>query len=527
MERLLEGKLNACATIFKSLQAELASISPALLPIHTRLVAIKKELESLISRNSPHAFSLTEVQMLQDEVREIEAVRIDGAFFWYELMMILILNLQCFEDIYELLASRDSITSTNPLREIYEKLVRLKSRLESACCFAHFDDAQRCALHVRKGLTELLKWGVSLSPRELLMYQVRLANFDNLRKDGIFHAPPGSDEEDEEEVPEGQGLLHGMLNECYDFLGELQEEAYGEGEGEDEEHIEEEELIMDTTTSAQLFKRLTEAMDAVDFDPSSPKVLFLKEMLEKEREREREREEKKREMEERERMRSHEFRSDDTVSTSSSGSTKSKKRSNSDNGDSRKAFRARVVERDGTCVITGSLASSCEACHIVPVEFARNQQGHWRRFYASNCLNTKHGIMDIRNGLLLRSSFHKHFDNYQFTIYLQEDGSYLFRSLHDPADPEIQHYNNTIIKFKGDKSTWPAPEFLQYHNIEFEERREAKLKASAGPQDLPEADSWQTLHQDMPTSGVDTWVTTQVEYVHQYEDVEPVADVRQ
>ena len=29
-------------------------------------------------------------------------------------------------------------------------------------------------------------------------------------------------------------------------------------------------------------------------------------------------------------------------------------------------FRQRVIERDGTCVMTGDLIHNCNACHIIP-----------------------------------------------------------------------------------------------------------------------------------------------------------------
>jgi len=38
---------------------------------------------------------------------------------------------------------------------------------------------------------------------------MKLANIDNLRVDGKFLDSDGN-------VPEGQGVLHGMLDECYE-----------------------------------------------------------------------------------------------------------------------------------------------------------------------------------------------------------------------------------------------------------------------------------------------------------------------
>lgn len=55
-------------------------IHSALQPIHTRLIEIKRELQNLLRRPF-HAFTLSEVTGLQDELREIDDARIDGKFF--------------------------------------------------------------------------------------------------------------------------------------------------------------------------------------------------------------------------------------------------------------------------------------------------------------------------------------------------------------------------------------------------------------------------------------------------------------
>src|SRR5205823_10210502 len=50
--------------------------------------------------------------------------------------------------------------------------------------------------------------------RELYPYQMKLASIDNLRVDGKFLDEDGS-------IPEGQGIIMALLNECYDILYEL------------------------------------------------------------------------------------------------------------------------------------------------------------------------------------------------------------------------------------------------------------------------------------------------------------------
>ncbi|KAJ3203768.1 hypothetical protein HK099_001381 [Clydaea vesicula] len=62
-------------------------------------------------------------------------------------------------------------------------------------------------------LSELNKWKVVLTERELIPYQMKLAKLDNKRVDGKFEVN-GT-------IPEGQGELHGLLNECYEGLNQL------------------------------------------------------------------------------------------------------------------------------------------------------------------------------------------------------------------------------------------------------------------------------------------------------------------
>lgn len=70
----------------------------------------------------------------------------------------------------------------------------------------------------------------------------------------------------------------------------------------------------------------------------------------------------------------------------------------------RRDFRIDLVERDGTCVLTGDIESLCTACHILPHAKGNNyivrHRGRPRDI---------DDINDIRNGLLLQSVFHTAF----------------------------------------------------------------------------------------------------------------------
>jgi hypothetical protein len=132
-------KIEACEQAIQDLKTEYESISPVLLPIRSRLIEIKLELVQLLARKNPHAFSLVEVQVIQEEVREIDSARIDGKFMTKDQSVIpgqaSVIDLleQCFDDIHELLASKDPVDSKNPLRDVYEDLIKIKAHLEQLC----------------------------------------------------------------------------------------------------------------------------------------------------------------------------------------------------------------------------------------------------------------------------------------------------------------------------------------------------------------------------------------------------------
>ncbi|KAJ3066548.1 hypothetical protein HDU99_003818 [Rhizoclosmatium hyalinum] len=96
---------------------------------------------------------------------------------------------------------------------------------------------------LRKCFLELQRWKVKLSMRDLTMYQLKLAALDNQRVDGKFIGDDGS-------IPEGQGILHELLAECYTLQSELQQaseesddEEFDDEDEEGEENVDDEEEI--------------------------------------------------------------------------------------------------------------------------------------------------------------------------------------------------------------------------------------------------------------------------------------------
>jgi chromosome segregation ATPase len=137
-------RIEGCEQGIQELKTELESISSALQPIHSRLVEIKRELQQLLGRKNPHAFSLFEVQVLQDEVREIDSARIDGKFMTKDHAVVpgqasvIFLLESCFDDIHELVASKDPVDSENLLRDVYEDLIKTKARLEHMVIYSRW-----------------------------------------------------------------------------------------------------------------------------------------------------------------------------------------------------------------------------------------------------------------------------------------------------------------------------------------------------------------------------------------------------
>ncbi|KAJ3102177.1 hypothetical protein HDU97_000738 [Phlyctochytrium planicorne] len=215
--------------------------------IHTRLNEIKSELQNLLRRGSSHAFSLAEVQMLQDELREIDSVRIDGSFLGKDGAVlpgqaaVIALIESSYEDVHELLSMREAIAGDNPLRSVYERLIKIKGNLER--------------------ISMVYRW--ALRAEDLVQLQMELGSIDNLRVDGKFLDEKGQVPEGQAvlhfllhkrvdgkyldadgTVPEGQGILHGLLNECYDVLRALQhvaEENEGLDDDDDDDDLYEEE----------------------------------------------------------------------------------------------------------------------------------------------------------------------------------------------------------------------------------------------------------------------------------------------
>ncbi|KAI8849478.1 hypothetical protein BC829DRAFT_416722 [Chytridium lagenaria] len=138
-------------------------------------------------------------QMLQDELREIDSVRIDGSYLGMDGSVlpgqaaVIALIESAYDDVHELLSMREAIDGDNPLRGVYEKLIRIKGTLEK--------------------IQIVHRW--TLKPEDLVKLQMELGAIDNLRVDGKFLDEKG-------QCPEGQAVLHFLLHKCYRLVYKLQ-----------------------------------------------------------------------------------------------------------------------------------------------------------------------------------------------------------------------------------------------------------------------------------------------------------------
>lgn len=197
----LKIKLSAAFELSEKMKSELAAISDPLLPVYERLVLIKSELMLLLAKKNAHAFSLAQVIPLQDELGQIDSVRIDGKFMTQDGSVIpgqaIVIDLleHCYDNVQELLALREPISGSNPLRPFYEKLITLKSKLE-----------------------EMLETPWINQDEYLYEIQKSLGTIDNCRIDGKFMID-GNDT-----VYPGQAVLHFLLHKCYRIVYKLQNE---------------------------------------------------------------------------------------------------------------------------------------------------------------------------------------------------------------------------------------------------------------------------------------------------------------
>ncbi|PIL25010.1 hypothetical protein GSI_12898 [Ganoderma sinense ZZ0214-1] len=256
MTKLLERQLNECDNLLRKLQDSLSVLSPELIPIHERLVNIRRQLVALAAKETarevalaqakaelgldsksksvraelegsvsepnsktptrestptPKATSLdahskdkdglrvkAELKPIQEELRKIDSKRVDGKFLGPGGMVpasqavCSSLLEECFDIVQEIRAQDESKNVASSLRPIYDRLSEIRKELE------------QLVLTHRWSLRETDLWNYSLSLQEI----------DKMRVDGKFVDAEGN-------RPEGQYVLLYLLRRCYGLIYRL------------------------------------------------------------------------------------------------------------------------------------------------------------------------------------------------------------------------------------------------------------------------------------------------------------------
>ncbi|KAG0283831.1 hypothetical protein BGZ98_006166, partial [Dissophora globulifera] len=163
--RILRRKLDFNNNLLKELQDAAESISPELAPTHRRLVQLKIALGTIASKT---VWDACDVHQIQEELREIEAKRIDGKFMDAQGHIVsgqaAVVGLleDCYDDCHNLLATKERVPPE--LQGVFVRLQTIKADLE------------------RLVLTQ--RW--TLRETDLWQYEMQLSEIGALRKNGKF-----------------------------------------------------------------------------------------------------------------------------------------------------------------------------------------------------------------------------------------------------------------------------------------------------------------------------------------------------
>ncbi|WFC95831.1 hypothetical protein MBRA1_002485 [Malassezia brasiliensis] len=194
LTKLMKRKLDVCQQMVNNLENKLSVLSVELLPIHQKLVSIRRQLFAAAAKRKP---AKADVKQLQEELRKIEAKRVDGKFLGpggssvpegQEILAGLLES--CFETSNDILVRNTTVSPT--LQPIYDRLMETKQQLE------HLEQRHR--------------W--TLRETDLWTYHLTLKDIDRLRVNGKFV-------DNEGRQPEGQLVLLYLLRRCYNLLNKL------------------------------------------------------------------------------------------------------------------------------------------------------------------------------------------------------------------------------------------------------------------------------------------------------------------
>ncbi|KAI0299145.1 hypothetical protein BC826DRAFT_1090537 [Russula brevipes] len=195
MTKLLERQLGECESVLNSMQDNLTILSVELLPVHERLVTIRRKLVALAAKGGA---SKADLKPLQEDLRKIDSKRVDGKFLGpggnipaSQAICSSLLE-ECFEIVQEIRAQEESKNVAPPLKPIHDRLTGIRAELE--------------------GLAMTHRW--TLRETDLWNYSLSLQEVDKMRIDGKFVDSEGNQ-------PAGQYVLLYLLRRCYGVIYRL------------------------------------------------------------------------------------------------------------------------------------------------------------------------------------------------------------------------------------------------------------------------------------------------------------------
>jgi len=196
MTRLLERQLHECDTILNSMEDSLSELSVELIPLHEKLLHLRRQLVTLAAKEGSVK---AELKPLQEELRKIDQKRVDGKFLGpggssVPTSQALLSSLieECFEIAQEIKAREVSKHVASSLKPIYDRLSDMRAELEN--------------------LVLTHRW--SLRETDLWNYQLSLREIDKMRVESKFVDAEGN-------RPPGQYVLLYLLRRCYGLIYRL------------------------------------------------------------------------------------------------------------------------------------------------------------------------------------------------------------------------------------------------------------------------------------------------------------------
>lgn len=198
LTKLMMKKIDGCEKVLRTLEGTLSVLSVELVPIHQRLISIRRQLIAAAAKPKLTRHEMKhEIKALQEELRKIDSKRVDGKFLGPggssvpagQAILVGILE-DCFEILHEINVRNDEVPMT--LQPIYDRLSEIRSQLEH--------------------LVLTHRW--TLRETDLWNYQVTLKEIDRLRVDGKFVDSEGKQ-------PEGQLVVLYLLRRCYGLIYRL------------------------------------------------------------------------------------------------------------------------------------------------------------------------------------------------------------------------------------------------------------------------------------------------------------------